>query len=255
MSHGDGRNVPSQITQRLGQSIAGHVIYWSVADENAPIACVSCLEMSSMLAYMPCFWPHLIIMSPFFLGMSFAAKRELAGSYAVLTDSTLYILTENGSTVSIQLEAIVSIKATTKSESCGCCAPEMTRVIIDDGTVVYGKHNRPHQRPKTICGHPNIEEFARLILEAKERKAQVMTAQPQYPMQQGVPYAPGAVYPVGYNPNGQVISSQPVAYGQPIPQPNAPSYQMVAVNPTPHELEYPNPNSDPNAYPNQHPKK
>jgi hypothetical protein len=218
---GDGRNIPSRLTSH-GRTPNTEILYWSIPDQNAPVCQAMFCLSAGPLIFLPCFWPHLIIMSPCFGCCAYYGKSIALDTSAVLKSTSLELIQSNGTITSIALENINSITVTTKLIS-GSCLPDVNRLIIDDGKVVHTKHgHRPD--PTTLWGHQNMDEFRNRILEAKERRAQMSTmpaaqmmmlqmqpmmSQSQPVMQQGMAY-PGQP-PMGYP--GQPPMGYP---GQPI---------------------------------------
>jgi hypothetical protein len=253
---GDGRNIPSRLTSH-GRTPNTEILYWSIPDQNAPVCQAMFCLSAGPLIFLPCFWPHLIIMSPCFGCCAYYGKSIALDTSAVLKSTSLELIQSNGTITSIALENINSITVTTKLIS-GSCLPDVNRLIIDDGKVVHTKHgHRPD--PTTLWGHQNMDEFRNRILEAKERRAQMSTmpAAQMMQMQQGMAYPgqPVMAYPgqppIGYPgqpPMGYSGQSQPVmvypASEQPAIMMSSPPsfYPSNTVHPEPmnsNPIEYP----------------
>ena len=84
------------------------------------------------LLFMPCFWPHMVILSPFICAAYFAIENTLEGTTYFLTDKALHIVRDvdccggcyrSGNDYgSVALNEIKSIAVNNAaSGACGCC--------------------------------------------------------------------------------------------------------------------------------------
>lgn len=263
MSHGNRDTIPQRLASHVRNA---EIIYWSTPRDDQGICCASFFEMAGPIPLLPCFWPHLVILSPLFCGFAYFARSKALATDVVLTSTTLELLETNGTFTSIALENIKSVTVTTKSQnSCAatCCMPDVNRLIIDDGRMTYGKHG-PHPAFTIIMAHDNMDEFRSLILEAKERRSHSPMVMSVMPMQ-GIPQQMMMMLPQGQQPlvygqqpmmSGQLLQQQqpmmmygqsqqqqqpqqqqPIAYGQPMYQPytylpsSAPVYPQPEVTP------------------------
>jgi hypothetical protein len=96
--NGNKDNIPTRISERVKNT---EIIYWSSPDQESPLIAFSFLDQTAPLCMIPCFWPHLLIMSPCFLGFAYSTKTSQLGTDLVLTTSTLEVIQENGTTTSI----------------------------------------------------------------------------------------------------------------------------------------------------------
>jgi hypothetical protein len=177
-------NIPARLSDHGKKT---DIIYWSSPKQEEAVALAMCCETAGPLFVLPCFWPHLLILSPFLCGIACCSKHQALRTDVVLRPSCLELIEANGTVTSFALENIKSVTATTKSQNpCAptCCIPDINRIIIDDGRTTHTK-NGVRAVLTTLWAHENIEEFCRLILEAKERRSQTGTvAAAQMMMQQ-----------------------------------------------------------------------
>jgi hypothetical protein len=217
---GDQRNVPAHLLSYFQQN---NVIYWSRPRQDGPVCRTIFCQTFGACVILPCLWLHLCMLSSCLCCYISYRKSEVLSTDVVLTRTTLEII-KNGRVKSIDLEKIKSITATTQPESkCSptCCMPDMNRLIIDDGTMVYKEgsledHWAP--APTVVMAHDNIDEFRRLILETKTANspaALVAAMQPQQKKYKGQ-YPPGqGQYPMMSQ--QQPIMGQYPMVGQPYP--------------------------------------
>jgi hypothetical protein len=232
--NGNKDNIPTRISDRVKNT---EIIYWSSPDQESPLIAASFLGQAAPLCVFPCLWPHLLIMSPCFLGLACSTKTSQLGTDIVLTSSTLEVIQESGTTTSIPLENIKSVTTATKSNVPCYCGPEISRIIIDDGRTVHTKHGlRPI--PTVLVAHENIEELCRLILEAKEKHTQMGTIaatqammQQMAIMQQQMTMSPLVMQPPGMYQQQPVMGQQPQPgmYQQPVMY--QPNHQPVTYPP------------------------
>jgi hypothetical protein len=278
---GDGHNIPPRLTSH-GRTPTTEIIYWSTPNHDAAVCQALYCQTAGPLILLPCFWPHLLILTPFLSCCSLYGKSVALSTSAVLKATSLELIQDNGTVTNIPLESIKSITVTTKVTP-ECLMRDVSRLIIDDGRVVYTKNG---QRPDmtTLWGHDNIEEFRDRILEAKERRVQMtamtqmtmiqgnmaaqmqmgmqpmMINQQQQPvMQQGMMYPAGGQPSMAYSSFEQSAMAYPSA-GQPVvayPSSSQPSLvsatQPAMMMPSyyPSNTVHPEPltNSNPNEYP------
>jgi hypothetical protein len=233
---GDANNLPARLASQRS-SPNRDIIYWSIPNEDAPLWRAMCCQSTFPMIFLPCFWPHLLIISPCLCCFASYRKSSALDTAAVLKSTSLELIRSNGTVTSIALENIASITVTTKNTP-ECCSPEINRLIIDDGRTVRTKHgHRPD--PTIIWGHENMEEFRNRIMEAKERRSQMSTmaaAQAMIQMQMMSGAQQGMIYP------GQGSPGQP---------PMGYSGQPAAVYPGQPPMGYPG--QPPMGYPGQPP--
>jgi hypothetical protein len=171
MSFGDQSTLPDRLKSRVTPST---VIYWSSPAQDQPIGQAYCGDSAGILIVLPCFWFHLVALSPCICCCTYYAKSKALRTDVVLTQTTLELIVDNGPQTSIPLQKIASVTATAKSlETCApkCCMKDVNRLIIDDGRI--GRNNgNAYSITTTIWAHENIDEFRRLILETKDGKIQ-----------------------------------------------------------------------------------
>jgi hypothetical protein len=172
MSFGDQSTLPDRLKSRVTPS---DVIYWSSPAQDKPIGQAYCGDSAGVLIVLPCFWFHLVILSPCICCCTYYTKSKALRTDVVLTKTTLELIVENGSQTSFPLQRIQKVTATTKTpNTCSpkCCMKDVNRLIIDDGRVGHGNNGTAYSITTTIWAHENIDEFRRLILETKSGKIQ-----------------------------------------------------------------------------------
>lgn len=170
-------DMPEELRDALKDKI-NTVKYWSIPDNTQPITkAVACLSMAPLIM-LPCFWPHLIIMScPMCVCAAFQKKKILATSVVVTETSVEVITTEydvccipgcykKGKEIrSIPFEKITDVTLETRDKGfCSACIYDVASLKIMDGT--FDVHNRPGG--SKIQAHENVELLRDKILEEKE---------------------------------------------------------------------------------------
>ena len=134
------------------------------------------------LLFMPCFWPHLVILSPFICAAYFAIENTLEGTTYFLTDKALHIVRDvdccggcyrSGNDYgSVALNEIKSIAVNNAaSGACGCCYSFSSLdvgvpISSPAATLVAGtKHERAAQLRMFIS---DVNEARSLVQQAKE---------------------------------------------------------------------------------------
>ena len=134
------------------------------------------------LLFMPCFWPHMVILSPFICAAYFAIENTLEGTTYFLTDKALHIVRDvdccggcyrSGNDYgSVALNEIKSIAVNNAaSGACGCCYSFSSLdvgvpISSPAATLVAGtKHERAAQLRMFIS---DVNEARSLVQQAKE---------------------------------------------------------------------------------------
>jgi len=98
---------------------------WTVSSEQAALA--ACLPLAPMLA-LPCFWPHMVFLSPCLCACVCMNKATLEGSITILTDKRIYRDIDTG----------------------GCCNQNQS------GDLTLTQINSVGKQPLTPCGNCDL---------------------------------------------------------------------------------------------------
>jgi hypothetical protein len=253
-TYGDQSTFPAKLRSQIPVS---DVIYWSYSIPHQPI-CLSiyCDALSQFPYYIPCFWPHMLILSGPLCFIAAYSKTVVLGTYAVLTNTSLALISDS-STEIILLSSLVSVEATTNHRKlpCGsmCCIPDINRIELDTGR----RTRQGRTFATTLWAHDNQEEFVRLLLDAKQKQTPAVGSQMQLMMgmmQQFIQMPMGSlpVHPMQPFPSQMQVSTNPfqqvpVYPMSSFPQTTSPPYCNEEL---PHHLETSTPKAsyDPNGY-------
>lgn len=154
---------------------------WRVPKEMIGPATRGSVCMSPLL-FMPCFWPHLVILSPFLCAAYFGVESTLEGTTYFLTDKALHVVRDidccggcyrSGNDYgSVALNQIMSIAVNNAaSGACGCCynfsSLDMGVPLSSPAAnhVVGSKTSRAARLRMVIS---DVDEARSLVQQAKE---------------------------------------------------------------------------------------
>lgn len=133
------------------------VIAWTTVDPaRLPIVGpFQCVDLCANFTFYPCFWPHLLILWPFFIPLGFKAKDEAYNTYWILTETELKIVTKScnslccvngifakrGNVVkTIPLSSVRYCKYEYKASKCSCCVgAQLLHVELGTENVTCGE--------------------------------------------------------------------------------------------------------------------
>ena len=108
------------------------VVAWVTLDDEfkSSIGRFTCCQTFGIFFFMPCFWPHMIILLPCLLASKLSTDCVIRNTYWILTTTEVKVVVKSyhgccstiGDRVgSIPLDAITNCGSSTQDISCGCC--------------------------------------------------------------------------------------------------------------------------------------
>src|SRR4051812_11362038 len=88
--HGGNGDASEYVKKAIPQKI----IEWYSVEPNLQLMTYFCCSKARPLMIMPCFWPHLLILSPCFCCSSYNQKIAALHSTVVLTETTVNLVQE-----------------------------------------------------------------------------------------------------------------------------------------------------------------
>jgi Short C-terminal domain len=190
---GTSHNLPEEIRARLGGS---SVVAWTTLDEAyAPtLGQTTCCLTCGPLMICPCFWPHLIILSPCLCMAKTALDVTIRNTFWILTEQDVKIFVrsanyagccyKSGDTLkSVPLTQITDcgIQAPTQG-CCGDCVKSIPTIYIDTASVREGQ-----QHEAVGYGLAGYEWFVAAILRQRDSRNITPITAIATPMERGEP--------------------------------------------------------------------
>jgi hypothetical protein len=173
---GTKHNLPEHVRAMAG--LRNEVIAWTTLDpeHEGDIERYACCRTFGPLLVCPCFWPHMIILSPCLCAACISLSNGSKSQYWILTENELKIvstshdqcclpgcLTSGDIVKSIPLENITDCGVQSKANACGNqCAGDLPKMYVDTASSQEGRHEAA---AVALAGH---EWFIREILNRRD---------------------------------------------------------------------------------------
>jgi hypothetical protein len=152
-NYGNKHNLPEHVREMTG--LRNEVIAWTSLDpkHEGDIEYYACCQLSGRLLVIPCFWPFMIILSPFLCTECISESNRIKSQYWILTENELKIVSEShdqcpcvpgcfqsGNTVkSIPLENITDCGVQARGNGFGKrCAGDLPIIYVDTASAKDG---------------------------------------------------------------------------------------------------------------------
>lgn len=200
------------------------IAVWCISTENIN---ASSLGPFAALVALPCFWPHLVCLSPCVIANYLVTKEVCEGTIYVLGRKNLYTIidaevggssspcpcfgfTTGRDSAMQELSAIQGIAVNSRGE--GCCSQLRTSHVsigVPFGSPLanHGKSGDQHLNTHFVMLVEEPEKAARLIREAKEQFSQPIEAAVAVPVNAMVMERPPIAVPV----NAMMMERPPIA--------------------------------------------
>ena len=89
---GNGRNLPSNLSDKIGLDKARTAVYWSAPNPSQPIQKGVFCQTAGPLIVLPCFWPHLVLLSIPFCCMASLEKQHVLNHRVVVTEKSVEVV-------------------------------------------------------------------------------------------------------------------------------------------------------------------
>ena len=159
---GTSADVPDDLCS-LAHLQRNNVIAWVTLDEQfeGKIGHVTCCASFGVFVFLPCFWPHLLIIWPCLLAVKLSADRVIRNTYWILTTTEIKVIVKshagccgtNGDQVkSIPLDTITDCGVMAKNTACCKCYEGVPTIYVD--TASSGARSSEHSSSKhEAVGH------------------------------------------------------------------------------------------------------
>ena len=175
------------VTQKCAQD-EKVIAVWRIPKEKQSTA--ACSMMPLALFYLPCFWPHALILSPCLCAGYCAANASVKGTTYALTDRNFiriadfdcYGCYKSGSdSAATALSDIKAISVNAKASGCtACCSVDALHIGVPAGSPAAnygGRKHVPHSQIRCLMDDP--ENVRSMINSAKQNQNSLFAPETQ----------------------------------------------------------------------------
>ena len=177
---GTSSDLPDDLV-RVAHLERTNVVAWATVDEEFEdkIWMATCCQHFGVFFFLPCFWPHLIVLSPCLLTRKISADDTIQNTFWVLTTTEVKVImvshehiccyTKGAQVKSIPLDSITDCGISAPDTGCGDCVTTVPTIYIDTASSSARSSNDAGGHEEVGYGFSGYDWFASEICARRDK--------------------------------------------------------------------------------------